>query len=96
MKSEMSSSSGARLILVNPGSFIMGSPSDEVGRAYFEGERPVTLRQEFYLGATPVMQRQFERVIACPRRIWTFAGRSLAASLRRNRPRDGALCSVET
>ena len=43
MKSELTSSSGARLILVTPGSFIMGSPQDEVGRAYWEREREVTL-----------------------------------------------------
>ena len=46
MKFELTSSRGARLILVNPGSFIMGSPSDEVGRAYFEREREVTLPHE--------------------------------------------------
>ena len=28
--------------------------------------------------------------------IWTFARTSLVASLRRNRPRDAALCSVVT
>ena len=63
MKSELTSSSGVRLILVTPGSFIMGSPQDEVGREYWEGEREVTLPYEFYLGATPVTQRQFERVM---------------------------------
>jgi formylglycine-generating enzyme required for sulfatase activity len=67
MKLELTSSRGARLILVNPGSFIMGSPPDEVGRAYFEREREVTLPHEFYLGMAPVTQRQFERVIPCPR-----------------------------
>jgi hypothetical protein len=38
----------------------MGSPQEEVGRAYWEGEREVTLSYEFYLGATPVTQRQYE------------------------------------
>jgi hypothetical protein len=67
MKSALTSSCGARLIRVTPGSFIMGSPQDEVGRAYWEREREVTLPYEFYLGAMPVTQRQFERIIPCPR-----------------------------
>src|SRR5262249_52518803 len=67
MKSELTSSSGARLILVTAGSFILGSPPDEVGRAFWEVERQVTLPHEYYLGATPVTQRQYERVIPCPK-----------------------------
>lgn len=63
MKSEFTSSSGARLIRVTPGSFIMGSPQSEVGRQHWEGQHEVTLPREFYLGATPVTQRQFERVM---------------------------------
>lgn len=62
MKSELTSSNGARLILVTPGSFIMGSPVNEAGRQYWEREREVTLPYEYYLGATPVTQRQYERV----------------------------------
>jgi len=61
MKAELISSSGARLILVTPGSFIMGSPQSEQGHMYWEGEREVTLSHKFYLGATPVTQRQYER-----------------------------------
>jgi hypothetical protein len=66
MISELTTSNGARLIRVIPGSFIMGSPSGEVGHAYWEVEREVTLPNEFYLGATPVTQRQYERIIPCP------------------------------
>ncbi|HEX5104163.1 MAG TPA: formylglycine-generating enzyme family protein, partial [Pirellulaceae bacterium] len=62
MKSELTSSCGARLILVAPGSFILGSPPDEAGRAYWETEREVTLPYEFYLGRAPVTQGQYERV----------------------------------
>jgi sulfatase modifying factor 1 len=62
MKSELTSSCGARLIRVTPGSFIMGSPPDEVGHVYWEREREVTLPYEFYLGATPVTQIEYERV----------------------------------
>src|SRR5689334_21690049 len=63
MKSEFTSSCGARLIRVTPGSFVMGSPPDEVGHVYWEAEREVTLRNEFYLGATPVTQIEYERVL---------------------------------
>lgn len=66
MTSEFTSSTGVRLIRVAPGSFIMGSPPNEVGRAYWEVEREVTLPNEFYLGATPVTQRQYELVITSP------------------------------
>src|SRR4029450_2594642 len=55
-----------RLIRVSPGSFIMGSPPDEFGRAYYEVQREVTVPHEFYLGMAPVTQRQFERVIPSP------------------------------
>jgi hypothetical protein len=63
MKSELTSSNGGRLIPVTPGSFVMGSPQTEVGHEYWEGEREVTLSDEFYLGATPVTQRQFDAVM---------------------------------
>lgn len=66
MKSELTSSNGVRLIRVAPGSFIMGSPEHEVGHAPWERQREVKLPYEYYLGATPVTQRQFERVIRSP------------------------------
>jgi sulfatase modifying factor 1 len=64
MKSEWTSSSGVRLIPVIPGSFIMGSPLNEVGHEFWEGTREVTLSHEFCLGAAPVTQRQFNLVTA--------------------------------
>jgi sulfatase modifying factor 1 len=66
MKAELTSSNGVRLIPVTPGSFIMGSPQNEVGHEFWETEREVTLPYEFYLGATPVTQRQFELVVTRP------------------------------
>jgi Sulfatase-modifying factor enzyme 1 len=63
MKAELTSACGVRLIRVAPGSFTMGSPLDEMGRQYWECEREVTLPYEFYLGATPVTQSQFELVM---------------------------------
>src|SRR5262245_2687200 len=62
MKPELTSSNGVRLIPVIPGSFLMGSPQNEAGHEFWEREREVTLPYEFYLGATPVTQRQFELV----------------------------------
>jgi sulfatase modifying factor 1 len=91
MKSELTSSSGARLIRVNPGSFVMGSPADEAGHAYFEVERQVTLPHEFYLGVAPVTQSQFERVIPSPR----YASASWAADRPAGDPaRDAPVDSV--
>jgi hypothetical protein len=68
MQPQLISSCGARLIAVAPGSFIMGSSPDEVGRAYWETEREVTLPHAFYLGATPVTQAEYERVMPGRRR----------------------------
>lgn len=80
MKAELTTSSGARLLLATPGSFVMGSPPDEFGRAYYEVQREVTVPYEFYLGRAPVTQREFERVIPFPR----YASCSWAE----NRPTD--------
>ena len=88
MKSEMTSSCGARLILVTPGSFIMGSPPNEVGRAYWEQEREVTLPYEFYLGATPVTQREYELVMGENRTDHSICEDAPADSIGWQRARD--------
>ncbi len=62
MKAKLISSNGASLILVTPGSFIMGCPQSEPGHMVWEAEHEVTLSYNFYLGATPVTQRQYEWV----------------------------------
>jgi formylglycine-generating enzyme required for sulfatase activity len=51
------------LILVQPGSFMMGSPADEVGRAADEVLHKVTLTKAFYLGRTEVTQAQWKAVM---------------------------------
>jgi hypothetical protein len=66
MKSNLTTSNGICMLPLNPGSFVMGSPPDEIGRSHFELEREVTLQPPFYLGSTPVTQRQYERVIQFP------------------------------
>jgi sulfatase modifying factor 1 len=91
MKSELMSSSGARLNLVTPGSFMMGSPEDEGGRAYCEAQREVTLPYEFYLGATPVTQNQYELVISNPVYAvcsWAGGRSSNSAGIARDAPVD--------
>lgn len=52
---------GLELIWIRPGTFIMGSTSDEASRNPAEGPRTtVTLSEGFWLGKTPVTQKQYE------------------------------------
>ena len=46
-----------------PGTFLMGSPEDEEGRCGDENQHEVTLTRGFWLGETPVTQRQWETVM---------------------------------
>ena len=45
---------------INPGSFLMGSPSDEPGRSNNEGQHLVNLTKPFYIGVYETTQKQFE------------------------------------
>lgn len=45
------------------GTFIMGSPEEEVGRDSDETQRKVTLTRDYYIGVFPVTQKQWERVM---------------------------------
>ncbi len=47
------------------GSFVMGSPTNEQGRAYDgrEVQHPVTLTDDFFIGVFEVTQKQYERVM---------------------------------
>ncbi len=60
VNSELISSTDIRLLAMAPGSFTMGSPTSEVGHAFWEEQREVRVSHEFYLGATPVTQRQYK------------------------------------
>ena len=53
------------LAWIAPGSFIMGSPVDEVGRdmIYDETQHPVTLTKGFWMGQYEVTQAQYESVM---------------------------------
>ena len=48
--------------LIPPGTFMMGSPEDEVGRATDEDLHKVTLTKPFYIGVFEVTQRQWELI----------------------------------
>ena len=50
------------LRLIPKGTFIRGSPSEELGRNSDEAQHTVTLTQDFYLGVFEVTQKQWERV----------------------------------
>jgi formylglycine-generating enzyme required for sulfatase activity len=51
------------MVLIPPGSFTMGSPTTETGRAPDEDQVTVTLTQIFFIGKTEVTQRQWQDVM---------------------------------
>ena len=57
------SAANLRMLWVQPGTFTMGSPVTEAGRATDETEHNVTLTEGFYLGKYEVTQAQYETVM---------------------------------
>ena len=53
------------MIWIKPGTFIMGSPEDEIGRGlyYSETQHQVTLTQGYWMGKFEVTQAQYEAVM---------------------------------
>ena len=51
------------LRFVPAGTFLMGSPEEELGRLESEKLHEVTLTKDYYIGIFPVTQRQFELVM---------------------------------
>jgi formylglycine-generating enzyme required for sulfatase activity len=49
--------------LIPKGVFVMGSPTDELGRVIDETQHQVTLTKDFYIGVFEVTQRQWELVM---------------------------------
>ena len=47
---------------IEPGTFTMGSPTNEVGRSYDETQHDVTLTHPFYIGVFEVTQKQYAQV----------------------------------
>lgn len=56
-------STGMTLVLIRPGTFIMGSPPDEAGRRRDESRHTVVLTRPFYLGTNVVTQSQWKVVM---------------------------------
>ncbi len=52
-----------KMVYIKPGTFIMGSPSEEPERDDDETQHMVTLTQGFYMGVTEVTQAQWEKVM---------------------------------
>jgi formylglycine-generating enzyme required for sulfatase activity len=55
----LGSSATMKLVLIEPGTFLMGSPKDEAGRYDDETPHPVTIGAPFYLGTTAVTVDQY-------------------------------------
>jgi formylglycine-generating enzyme required for sulfatase activity/predicted Ser/Thr protein kinase len=60
---EFTNSIGMRFVLVEPGTFLMGSPPDEQGRDDDETQHEVTITKPFYLGVHQVTQGQGKKVM---------------------------------
>ena len=54
---------GLEMVRIEPGTFLMGSPEDELGRFDGEIQHQVTLTQEYWLGRYEVTQAQYEAVM---------------------------------
>jgi formylglycine-generating enzyme required for sulfatase activity/predicted Ser/Thr protein kinase len=52
---------GMKLVLIPPGTFLMGSPASEEGRQAEEVPHRVTLTRGFYMGATEVTNEQYRK-----------------------------------
>ena len=51
------------MIWINPGTFTMGSPEDELGRSTLEVQHQVTLTKGYWLGKYEVTQAQYEIIM---------------------------------
>ncbi len=60
---ELTNSIGMKFRLIQPGTFMMGSPASEAGRASDERQHQVTLTQPFYMGVYPVTVGDFKRFV---------------------------------
>ena len=64
-KNRVSNDLGMEFVYISPGTFMMGSPSNESGRerGNREDQHEVTLTKGFYLQTTPVTQGQYRAVM---------------------------------
>ena len=75
-RSEIRNSIGIEFVLIEPGTFEMGSPETEAGRYDNETLHPVTLSQPFYLGKTEVTQGQWQAVMGSNPSQFSDCGRT--------------------
>ncbi len=54
---------GMRFVLVKSGSFLMGSPKSEKGRAWYEKRHRVIISKNFFIQETEVTQGQWKRLV---------------------------------
>jgi formylglycine-generating enzyme required for sulfatase activity len=57
---------------INPGTFMMGSPTNETGRTTYEDRHEVKLTKRFYIGVFETTQRQWEEVMSDQRSYPSF------------------------
>jgi sulfatase modifying factor 1 len=57
------SSIGMKFVWIPPGTFLMGSPKDEIDRYENELQHKVTLTKGFYMGVYPVTQEEWHAVM---------------------------------
>ena len=62
-QSELTNSLGMRFIRIRPGTFMMGSSSDEPGRSNDETRHRVKLTRRFYIQSTEVTVAQFKQFV---------------------------------
>jgi formylglycine-generating enzyme required for sulfatase activity len=62
-KRSVTNSLGMEFVYISPGTFMMGSPSNEPGRDNDEKQHRVTLTQGFYMQTTEVTQGQWKTVM---------------------------------
>lgn len=60
---EIINSIGMKLVLIEPGTFLMGSPPNEAERLDNEYQHEVEITQPFYAGIYPVTQEQYQRIM---------------------------------
>lgn len=53
-------------VLIHAGTFLMGSPENEVGRKSDETQHKVTISKSFFMSRTPVTQGQWNRLKSTP------------------------------
>jgi formylglycine-generating enzyme required for sulfatase activity len=63
LPNSITNSLGMKLVLVKPGTFLMGSPADEAERGPDEKQHEVEITRPFYVGVYKVTQEQYKRVM---------------------------------